>query len=109
MEQGDFMEEAEMHYPMAWSVVYFLEASDEAREEPRWARILPTYYETLKAAFTRERARLAAEAKAEDTKALKAASKLAREEAVTAAFQGVDLKKIESAWSSFVWDLKLPR
>jgi len=106
MDQAAFMGQAEVHYPMSWSIVYFLEESKEAAAEPAWANILPTYYRTLKQAFTRERTRLQGEGLAGNAGALKQASETAREEAVARAFEGVELAPLERAWVGFVRTLK---
>lgn len=106
MDQGQFMRQPEVHYPMSWSIVYFLEESKEAAARPGWKRILPTYYATLKTAFSRERARLESEGRAEEPGALRAASETAREEAVAAAFEGVYLEDVERAWKAFVGTLE---
>lgn len=110
MDQAAFMAGAEMHYPMAWSIVYFLEESKEAAAQQDWAAILPRYYATLKASYVRERARLAAEKPAIDEHALAfEASELARAAALAAAFEGVDLDELQRAWTDFVVALKLPK
>jgi hypothetical protein len=109
LEQAEFMAQAELLYPMSWSIVYFLEESREAEARADWAAILPRYYVTLKGAFTAERERLAREGRAEDPAALQAASKGAREAAVLAAFEGLDLDELEQAWRSFVVALKPPK
>jgi len=109
MDQAEFMARAEVHYPISWSIVYFLEESKAVAAEPAWAKILPTYYSTLKRAFTRQREALAAAGRAADPAALKEASATAREEAVAAAFEGVYLHEIEPAWRAFVATLTPPR
>ena len=110
MDQAAFMANAEVHYPMAWSLVYFLEESREAEARQDWAGILPRYYAALKAGYVRERARLLAEQPAQDERARVAeASELARAAALEAAFAGLDLDALQGAWTSFVLALKPPK
>jgi hypothetical protein len=108
-EQKDFMAKAQLLYPMAWSMVYFLEESKEVEKRPEWARILPTYYETFRGAWGKERERLAAAGTLEEQAEAEMGAAAAREAAVSAAFAGVDMAEIESAWQSFVLELKLPK
>jgi hypothetical protein len=89
--------------------VYFLEKSKAVQRNPTWARILSSYFETLKQANTRERTRLAAESKLEDEGALEEANAKVRKEAADAAFSDVDLHEIEEAWREFVLELKVPK
>jgi len=110
MEQAEFMTlDPGRNYQMAWSMVYFLEEAKAVEKNPRWARILPTYYETLKTAFTEERRQLSLAGQADDPAELEVASARARARAVQAAFEGVDLHEIEFAWIQFLRELKLPK
>ena len=101
--------ERSTNYAMGWSMIYFLEECRAARKHPLWKKILPTYFETLKAAHFRERERLAAAGKSEDEEAVARAAEAAREGAVKAAFEDVDLHAIEEAWREYVLELKGPR
>jgi hypothetical protein len=98
-----------INYAMGWSMVYFLNKSKDVRKDPTWSRILPVYFETLKAANTRERARLAAAGLLEDEEELEKANAKVRKEAADASFTDVDLLEIESAWRDFVLELKPPK
>jgi hypothetical protein len=110
MDQVAFMAGAEMHYPMAWSMVYFLRESKEAAAHADWQAILPRYYEGLKASYPKERARLAAEKPDLDARALAAeASEPARAAALAAAFEGIDLDELQRVWMGFVLALKPPK
>lgn len=95
-----------MCYAQAWSLIYFLRESKAAQKHPMWSRINQVYFDTLKAAYAEELARLAPEA-TEDMR--RAAGKLARERAVELAFEGVDLGELDASWREFVKDLKPPR
>ena len=88
-------------YAQGWSMVYFLRTSKDVQKRPQWASILPTYFDTLKAAYAEELAKLTPDAAADPAKKTAAGAR-ARERAVTAAFNGVDLGEIESAWKAFL-------
>jgi hypothetical protein len=110
MEQPDFYgPKRAINYAMAWSMIYFLNQCPKVKKRPAWTRILPTYFETLKAANARERARLAEAGQADDQKQVEEANKLVRAEAVKAAFEGVDLFEIEQEWREFTQGLKEPK
>jgi hypothetical protein len=94
---------------MGWSVVYFLNKAKEVKKRPAWAKILPTYFETLKAAHARARARLEAEGLTEDGEAIEKANTESRDEAASAAFRDVDMHEIEEAWRKFTLELEAPR
>jgi hypothetical protein len=97
-----------VNYAMGWSVVYFLEKSKAVQRNPTLARILSSYFETLKQANARERTRLAAEGKLENEGALEEVNAKVRK-AADAAFSDVDLHEIEEAWREFVLELKVPK
>jgi hypothetical protein len=110
MEQADFYgDKRPIHYAMGWSMVYFLEESPKARKNPLWRKILPTYFETLKAANEREQASLtAAEQAGKAEERAKILEKI-RAEASAAAFDDVDMLAIEQAWREFVRELEPPK
>ncbi|MBI5365292.1 MAG: hypothetical protein HZA53_19095 [Planctomycetes bacterium] len=95
-------------YAQGWSMIYFLRKSDEVAKRPEWAKILPTYFETLKAAYAEELAKLP-EDKREDRGIRGGAGLTARNRAIEAAFEGVDLDEIEKAWARFVATIEDPR
>ncbi|MCA8967829.1 MAG: DUF1570 domain-containing protein, partial [Planctomycetes bacterium] len=41
-------------YAQGWSMIYFLNRSKSVRTKPEWAKILPTYFETLKETYRTE-------------------------------------------------------
>lgn len=95
-------------YAEGWSMIYFLRTAKEVASRPAWAKILPTYFDTLKSAYKDELAKIAPE-KQKDDKLREAAGLAARNAAVKAAFDGVDFAQIEDAWETFVLDLKPPK
>ena len=90
-------------------MIWFLRRSPEVEKRPEWARILPTYFETLKTAWAEERAKLEAEGKAGERHARWKAGYAARNRAADAAFAGVDWEEIERAWAEFVGELEEPK
>jgi len=98
-----------INYAMGWSVIYFLNKAKEVKKRPAWAKILPTYFETLKAAHARARARLEAAGLTEDGEAVGKANAESRDEAASAAFRDVDMREIEEAWREFTLELEAPK
>ncbi|MCP3917260.1 MAG: hypothetical protein GY711_17060 [bacterium] len=100
MEQADYYADAQLHYTQGWSFVYFLRTSSEVRRKGSWAKILPTYFSTLKETHSRELG--------ESTSGVQRvlAGQVARQEALAAAFAGVDLRQLEIAWVRYVQGLK---
>ncbi|MEZ6015359.1 MAG: hypothetical protein R3F49_25680 [Planctomycetota bacterium] len=93
-------------YAQGWSMIYFLNRSKSVRTKPEWAKILPTYFETLKETYRTELERFTDEPN--DGERFQAGQR-AREAAVTAAFEGVDLDEIEREWATFTLALEDPR
>lgn len=93
-------------YAQGWSMIYFLNRAKEVKAKPEWQKILPTYFDTLKASY---RAALAGLGDEPDDGARFQAGEKAREEAVKAAFEGVDLVEIDQAWQTFTLTLTDPR
>mgnify|MGYP004245408329 CR=1 FL=1 len=108
-EQRDYYRNAGLCYAEGWSIIYFLNTSREAQRHEVWSQILPTYFETLKSAWAEQLLRLEGEGKAEDETALLAARKEARDAAVDAAFEGVDLWELQKAWMDFVMEIPDPK
>lgn len=110
-EQPEFYDgsRVDVCYAQSWSMIYFLRKSKVVEKKPEWARILPTYFETLRASYLEAIEALRAEGKASDALAVDRAGALARSRAVDAAFQGVDFDEIQSAWEAFVRDLETPK
>ena len=108
-EQRDYYRNAGLCYAEGWSIIYFLNTSREAQRHEVWSQILPTYFETLKSAWAEQLLRLKGEGKAEDETALLAARKEARDAAVDAAFEGVDLWELQKAWMDFVMEIPDPK
>ena len=112
MEKPQFYADAGRCYAQAWSMVYFLRESREVRRRPRWKRILPQYFETLKTVFEDELYALEERKVAdpdgpgpEDPEALGEVKKKARDAAIEAALEGVDIHALEAAWVEFIEDL----
>ena len=99
-------------YAQGWSMIYFLNRSSEVERRPEWAKILPTYFETLKSEYQARLAELRGDDEDErditDGQRFKAGEE-ARRAALAAAFQGVDLDEIHRAWADFTLELEDPR
>ena len=84
------------HYVCGWALVYFLRESAEAKKHPKWSKIIPTYFETLKS----------------ETKTLALApgdgDDSARNVAFRMAFDGVDLHELDASVRGFIQRLKHP-
>jgi len=107
-EQGDYYRNAGLCYAEGWSIIYFLNTSKDAQRHEVWSHILPVYFETLKAEWRYQLARLESEGKEEDPTAKLAAQKEAREAAVDAAFEDVDIWELQKAWMEFVAEIQDP-
>ncbi|MBJ02204.1 MAG: hypothetical protein CMK00_04945 [Planctomycetes bacterium] len=104
-EQRDYYRNGGQNYAQGWSMIYFLRTAPAVEDNERWAAILPTYFDTLKAEYGRELAELADDA----SHAVRSeAGKRARERAVEAAFLDVDLKRLELTWAAYTKELELP-
>jgi len=108
-EQRDYYRNAGLCYAEGWSLIYFLNTSKEALRHEVWSQILTVYFETLKASWAEQLARLEEEGKEEDATAKLAAQKEAREAAVDAAFDGVDIWELQKAWMEFVAEIPDPK
>ena len=93
-------------YAQGWSMIYFLRTSRDVERRPEWAKILPTYFDVLKAEYGAEVEKLGEEP---TPQARWEAGKRAREAALKAAFEDVDFLEIEQAWKEYTLDLDVPR
>jgi hypothetical protein len=105
-EQSDYYQPdiVSLCYAQGWAMVYFLRTAKVVKARPSWAAILPTYFDTLKAAYAEELAALGEERAELDGPRFEA-GKRARERALDAAFAGIDVDELETAWKSFVREL----
>ncbi len=97
---------AALCYAQGWSMIYFLRTAKEVASRPEWAKILPTYFDTLKATYQDELAKLP---DAKNEKARETAGLTARDAAVKAAFLNVDFEEIEDRWRDYVLALEPPK
>jgi hypothetical protein len=104
-EQPKYYAKASPNYAQGWAFVYFLRESKVVAKHPIWSRILPVYFDTLKAKYAEA---IAAEGKDPPPPKVEAAQSAARKEAVEAAFSKVSFDELEKAWVEFVGDLKDP-
>jgi len=93
-------------YSQGWSMIYFLRKSELVEKRPEWKKILPTYFDTLKAVYGEKVAALEAAGKKDDQEAKGKAGLEARKAANEAAFKDVDLDEIEQAWSAYVLSIE---
>jgi hypothetical protein len=108
-EQPQYYANPGLCYAQGWAMVYFLRTADVVQKKPEWARILPTYFDTLKQSWNEELARLGAAGKKDDRVERLKAGLAARTKAVDAAFAGVDMDAIDEAWRGFAVELELPK
>ena len=100
-EQKDYYARSWLCYAQGWSMVYFLRKADVVQKHPQWSKILDVYFETLKRAFEYETAFLEKQGRL-DQGGRAAAGQRAREKAVEAAFEDVDVRALEREWEDFV-------
>ncbi|MCB9885418.1 MAG: hypothetical protein H6838_07990 [Planctomycetes bacterium] len=92
-------------YAGAWSFIYFLKQCPEVQSHPKWAALLQTYFDTAKAAYAEELAKLGENP---DLSKKQVAQFMARKAALKAALDGVDLDELEKAWKKYVVEMKDP-
>ncbi|MEM1450275.1 MAG: DUF1570 domain-containing protein [Planctomycetota bacterium] len=105
-EQSEYYENASANYAQGWSMIYFLNRSPVVKKHEQWSQILPRYFETLKTAYAEELD------EAGNPRLLihrAVPGKKARERALKAAFEDVDLTDLEDEWEKFVRKLELPK
>ena len=90
-------------------MIYFLRTSPVVEKRPEWARILPTYFDTLKSAWAVELAKLVEAGKQDDELERYKGGLAARIQACRAAFEGVDVEAIDAAWREYVLHLDVPK
>jgi hypothetical protein len=107
-EQAEFYrpDRRSVCYAQAWSLIYFLRTAQAAEREPTYARILPVYFDTLKSSFQRRMAELGEQPAPEATFLV---GKQARDEALAAALDGVDLSALQRDWQRHLLGLRVPR
>jgi len=108
-EQEAYYANSTAHYAQGWAMVYFLRESKEVRRRREWAAILPTYFETLKQAYTEELLVILEEGLTADAERIREAGELARTRALNEAIEDVDLTELEEAWLAFMEGLQGPR
>jgi len=110
-EQADYYrgDRIGLCYAQGWAMVYFLRTSPVVAKKPEWARILPTYFDTLKSSWAEELAALEASGKAQDRVKRFESGLKARRKACETAFEGVDFDAIDEAWQAFVREMELPK
>jgi len=113
MEKPEFYKDGGRCYAQAWSMIYFLRESRDVQRHPLWRRILPRYFETLKQTFEEgllalEAAKLADSSAPgpEDPGAMAEVTVRAREAAIAAALEGIDLFTLEELWVEFVTEME---
>jgi hypothetical protein len=92
-------------YAGAWSFVYFLKHSKEAAAHPQWSRLLPTYFEAMKAGYASEIAKVSG---TPDLGQKTVAGAVARKAALQQALAGIDVAELQKVWRKWVVDMKDP-
>ena len=105
-EHSTFYNAARMghYYAAAWSFVHFLKHGKEAAQNPQWSKLLPTYFEAVKAAYQKEAKDLAKG----DERGRHVAAFQARKAALAKTLEGIDLPALEAAWRKYVVEMKDP-
>lgn len=93
-------------YAQGWAMVYFLRKSNLVEKRAEWKKILPTYFDTLKAVYGAKLAALETAGKKDDQEAKAKAGLEARLNAVDEAFEGVDIDELEGAWREFTLSIE---
>lgn len=103
-EQPQYYERSKVgtNYAQGWSMVYFLNTSKKVQKNELWSQVLTVYFETLKSSWAEGLGELEAEGKDEDRQQRGAAQLKARQAAVEAAFEGIDIDALEAEWILFV-------
>jgi hypothetical protein len=94
------------YYAGAWSFLFFLLQSKEAKAHPQWSRLLATYLGSIKQAYRDELGKLGGDKATLEHKQV--ASFNARKVALAAMLDGIDLPALEAAWKRWVIELKDP-
>ena len=92
-------------YAAAWSFLYFLKQSKEAAANPKWSKLLQTYFETMKSSYAAQIEKLGAPPSLEQKTI---AGFGARKAALKQALDGVDVNELERVWRKWVVDMKDP-
>lgn len=107
-EQKEYYANPYLCYAQGWSMIYFLNNSPAVKKNDRWSQILPIYFNTIKEENARGLEELD-EDKRDNRLAQLAVGKRAREAAVDAAFDGVDLDAIHQAWEKYIGRIKVKK
>lgn len=105
-EQPEYYQKGGFYYAQGWSLIYFLSDPKVIKRHPLWGKILQTYLRTIVQVYNSELISLGAN-RAPDRVA--AAQLAARKAATDAAFEDVDMAKMETEWKEFVLQLNDPR
>lgn len=110
-EQADYYrgDRIGLCYAQGWAMIYFLRTSPVVAKRAEWARILPTYFDTLKSAWTQEVVNLTELGQQGDLVKRLASGLAARKKACEVAFAGLDLDEIDEEWQDFVLEMELPK
>jgi len=92
-------------YAGAWSFVYFLKQSKEVAAHPQWAKILPTYFDSVKQDYKDELGKFGA---TPDLQGKQIAGFNARKAALKKTLEGLDVPALEKAWRKWVVEMKDP-
>ena len=101
-EQREYYANPYLCYAQGWSMIYFLNHASAVKENERWSRILQIYFDTIKRVNAEKMAALKEAGIDKEMGYVFGAQKEARDAAVDAAFEGVDLDAIHAAWREFV-------
>lgn len=106
-ERAEFYNRARAghYYAGAWSFVYFLRHSDEAKQHAKWSKILPDYFTNVKDCYQQELGEVDGEP---DLRQKTMAGMKARKRALGRTLAGIDLDELEKVWRQWVIDMRDP-
>ena len=93
------------YYAGAWSFVYFLKESKEAKAHPQWSKMLDTYFHAVKDCYLEE---LREFGERPNLANKQVAGFNARKAALKRTLQGLDLPELEEVWREWGVDLRDP-
>lgn len=111
MEQAEFYNRSivGVAYSQAWSMIYFLRTSKEAKKHPTWSGILDTYFNTLKDVFAEHMDPFLKSGEEPTPEVMEGIRKASRDAALDKAFSDVNLRELEVAWREYTLSLKSPK
>jgi len=93
------------YYAGAWSFVYFLKESKEAKAHPKWSKMLQTYFDAVADCYADAIKEFGEKPSLRDKQV---AGFQARKKALKRTLEGIDLEELEKVWRKWVVDMRDP-